>query len=242
MRAQLWQDDMAAPAPGDKRGRPDAGSGFADRRLAPAACRSSFVCAAVPRVVEQRIQRLVMSAIFGSDAARLENKCTHRLLDQLTLLKVGGTRACVCVCAEVVRRVRLLTPTFCDADLGPRAELPGPLAIGMTRKTLRCVEATEYYVCEKSDGERAMLLLVSTPTQYVSRWQLHARALRSPLGACGHKALARVTRRMYLPLGSGRLCMNVCVHVLTAVHIRVLSFFRAVRCPVVATWWTGNLK
>jgi hypothetical protein len=44
--------------------------------------------------------------------------------------------------------------------LGERPELPGPLAVTLSRRLLRLVEMQEYVVCEKSDGERAMMLLV----------------------------------------------------------------------------------
>jgi hypothetical protein len=49
------------------------------------------------------------------------------------------------------------------ADLGERPELPGPLAVTLSHRTLRLVEAEEYMVCEKSDGERVMLLAVPAP-------------------------------------------------------------------------------
>lgn len=51
------------------------------------------------------------------------------------------------------------------ADLGARPELPGPLAVTLSRRALRLVEASDYFVCEKSDGERAMLLMTSKPLQ-----------------------------------------------------------------------------
>lgn len=49
------------------------------------------------------------------------------------------------------------------ADLGERPELPGPLAVSLSRRTIKTLEASPYVVCEKSDGERAMLLFVATP-------------------------------------------------------------------------------
>lgn len=41
-----------------------------------------------------------------------------------------------------------------------RATLPGPLATTLNRRFLRNVQAEEYLVCEKSDGERRMLYAV----------------------------------------------------------------------------------
>jgi len=47
---------------------------------------------------------------------------------------------------------------------GPRPELPGPLAVTLSRRTLREVVARQpYVVCEKSDGERQLLLAVARP-------------------------------------------------------------------------------
>lgn len=53
-------------------------------------------------------------------------------------------------------------PSPALADLGERPELPGPLAVTLSHRTLKLVEAGEYMVCEKSDGERAMLLAVGS--------------------------------------------------------------------------------
>lgn len=52
---------------------------------------------------------------------------------------------------------------FLSADLGARPELPGPMAVTLSRRTLRVVESSDYWVCEKSDGERAMLLMTARP-------------------------------------------------------------------------------
>jgi hypothetical protein len=45
--------------------------------------------------------------------------------------------------------------------------LPGPLAVTLSNKTLKVVENNDYWVCEKSDGERAMFLMIHTPERYV---------------------------------------------------------------------------
>jgi hypothetical protein len=45
---------------------------------------------------------------------------------------------------------------------GDKAELPGPLPIALNRKYLAVVQSQPYMVCEKSDGERGMLLLLHT--------------------------------------------------------------------------------
>jgi hypothetical protein len=47
--------------------------------------------------------------------------------------------------------------------LGERPELPGPQPVSLNRRNLATVAAQAYGVCEKSDGERAMLLLVRLP-------------------------------------------------------------------------------
>jgi len=47
---------------------------------------------------------------------------------------------------------------------GARPELPGPQPAALTGRSLRQVEAADYWVCEKTDGERAMLLLVAEGT------------------------------------------------------------------------------
>ena len=41
---------------------------------------------------------------------------------------------------------------------GSRSELPGPMAVPLTRRLLALVARGGYVVCEKSDGERMMLL------------------------------------------------------------------------------------
>ena len=51
-----------------------------------------------------------------------------------------------------------------DRYIGERPELPGPLPKSLTSRTLALVAGNAYGVCEKSDGERAMMLLVATPT------------------------------------------------------------------------------
>ena len=47
--------------------------------------------------------------------------------------------------------------------LGERPELPGPQPVSLNRRNLATVASHAYGVCEKSDGERAMLLLVRSP-------------------------------------------------------------------------------
>jgi len=48
--------------------------------------------------------------------------------------------------------------------MGESVELPGPLPVNLSRSRLSSLETNEYGVCEKSDGERYMLLLLSTMT------------------------------------------------------------------------------
>jgi hypothetical protein len=73
------------------------------------------------------------------------------------------------VAAEVVRSIQLLVIKLVfgeehvntDRYFGKgKDELPGPLAVPVSRRHLPLLRAVDYMACEKSDGERAMLLLV----------------------------------------------------------------------------------
>ena len=53
------------------------------------------------------------------------------------------------------------------ADLGRQPRLPGPLAIGLDKQAIHThVLTSEYELCEKSDGERRMLLAL--PSDHAS--------------------------------------------------------------------------
>eukprot|EP01138_Halocafeteria_seosinensis_P006611 gb/GECG01006759.1/.p1 GENE.gb/GECG01006759.1/~~gb/GECG01006759.1/.p1 ORF type:complete len:465 (+),score=62.68 gb/GECG01006759.1/:1-1395(+) len=52
--------------------------------------------------------------------------------------------------------------------LGANPTLPGPLAITLSRDSIqKCLLQQEYWVCEKSDGERRILLILHTPPKNV---------------------------------------------------------------------------
>jgi len=69
---------------------------------------------------------------------------------------------------DAVRRLVLSLvygPTPYDAGrfLGERVELPGPQPVALSRSRLPLLAGADFGVCEKSDGERAMLLLLAPP-------------------------------------------------------------------------------
>lgn len=74
--------------------------------------------------------------------------------------------------------------------LGDRPELPGPLAVTLSRRTLAAVASASYFACEKSDGERAMLLAVPDAAA--------ARASAPAPNAVNARSLAGVPAGAYL--------------------------------------------
>lgn len=101
------------------------------------------------------------------------NRATKRPRTQKVPLQTPETDG------TVVRRVRDAVMALCN-NRGRRDKLPGPLAVTMSRSSLAKVVAAAkqaavgagrsgsdavkqgYWVCEKSDGERAMLFATTT--------------------------------------------------------------------------------
>lgn len=69
----------------------------------------------------------------------------------------------------------IITRSYIPADLGERPKLPGPLAKGLNHAMLTRVLSESYQVCEKSDGERRMLLSVCDSRKYVDTIELWQR-------------------------------------------------------------------
>jgi mRNA capping enzyme, catalytic domain/mRNA capping enzyme, C-terminal domain len=49
--------------------------------------------------------------------------------------------------------------------ISEHCELPGPLAVTLSRRSLLFVQQNDYFVCEKSDGERMMMLSLPFPSE-----------------------------------------------------------------------------
>lgn len=142
--AKMWADPRHFLMDGRKRPRDDDRDGADVRGFERLPLLLEPVRAADARSIQIRVLRIV----FGPDARIDEARCAFRSRDSLVIP--------VCRC--------LTWGGVCDADLGDRPELPGPLAIALTRTSLgEALGLARFNVCEKSDGERHMLLATQSP-------------------------------------------------------------------------------
>jgi hypothetical protein len=148
-----------------------AGSGAASGAAAPpppgrprVVSRQEFKLVPAPDAARNAVQQAVLALVFaGEDVNTDRCECRYDRRPRGRGSAWAAFARPVTATSHSLSTLLSPPPLPAASDLGERPELPGPLAVTLSRRTLKLVEAGEYMVCEKSDGERAMLLAVGSP-------------------------------------------------------------------------------
>lgn len=130
--------------------------------------------AAVPEAAANAVRRTMLTLMFTSPSDKRWQRCKLAVFGcsfwfflsvVCCMLPLAACLVLLAACCLVHVRPPIIRPAVCVSlglavDGGPNSrKLPGPLAAVLTRRHLSTTVRSNYLVCEKSDGDRRMMLI-----------------------------------------------------------------------------------